>query len=88
MKITWLGHAAFLLEGQNTILVDPFLSGNENAAAKPEEVKCDIIAVTHGHSDHLGDAVNISKWCKAPVVSIAEISNYVSQNGGEAVGMN
>jgi len=88
MKITWLGHAAFLIEGKDTILVDPFLSGNPHAAVKPEDIKCDIIAVTHGHSDHLGDAVKISKRCKVPVVAIAELSNFLSQKGVESLGMN
>ncbi|MEE9236410.1 MAG: MBL fold metallo-hydrolase [Thermoplasmata archaeon] len=50
VKVTWLGHAAFLLEGKDRILVDPFLSGNPMASMKAEDVECDIVCVTHAHS--------------------------------------
>ncbi|AEA47577.1 metal-dependent hydrolase [Archaeoglobus veneficus] len=88
MKITWLGHAAFLLEGSRRVLIDPFLSGNPASPVKPQEVDVDVIAVTHGHGDHLGDAIEISKRCNAPVVCIHELSRYIAMNGGNAVGMN
>ncbi len=88
MKITWLGHAAFLLEGSKKILIDPFLTGNPNAPIKPEEVKTDVIIVTHGHGDHLGDAIEIAKRNDVPVICIHELSRYLSKKGVEAVGMN
>ena len=88
MKITWLGHAAFLLEGSRKILIDPFITGNPNAPVKPAEIKTDLIVVTHGHGDHLGDAVEIAKANDVPVVCIHELSRYLSKKGVEAVGMN
>ena len=88
MKITWLGHAAFLLEGSKKILIDPFLSGNPMSPVKPDDVDADLILVTHGHGDHLGDAVEISKRCKAPVVCIYELSVLLSKKGAETIGMN
>ncbi len=88
MKITWLGHAAFLLEGSKKIIIDPFLSGNPTSPLKPEDVDVDLILVTHGHGDHLGDAVEISKRCNAPVVCIYELSVIVGGKGAETVGMN
>lgn len=89
MKITWLGHSAFLIEGDGKrVLVDPFLSGNPHAPVKPEEIECDVIAVTHGHGDHLGDAEAIAKRCGAPVVAIYEIATYLGNRGVETVGMN
>ncbi|MDD4250283.1 MAG: MBL fold metallo-hydrolase, partial [Methanosarcina sp.] len=54
IKITWLGHAAFLLEAEKKLLIDPFISGNPKAPCSPEDLDPDIIAVTHGHQDHLG----------------------------------
>lgn len=88
MKITWLGHACFLLKGRKKIIVDPFLNGNPMAAAKPEDIDVDLILVTHGHSDHLGDAVEISKKCNAQIVAVYELAVYLSKKGCETVGMN
>lgn len=88
MKITWLGHAAFLLEGSKRVVIDPFLTGNPNAPVKPEEVKVDLIVVTHGHGDHLGDTVEIAKKNDVPVICIHELSRLLSKKGVEAMGMN
>jgi len=88
MKIMYLGHSAFLLEGSRRVLIDPFLSGNPNAAKKPEEVEADVIFVTHGHGDHLGDAVEIAKRNNVPVVCIHELSVILSKQGVNAIGMN
>lgn len=88
MKLTWLSHSAFLLEGRKKILIDPFITGNPKAPCKPEELQCDLICVTHGHGDHLGDAIAISVNNKAPIVAIHEIANYAANNGCETVGMN
>lgn len=88
MKVTWLGHAAFLIEGRDRILVDPFLTGNPKAAVSPDKVECDIVCVTHGHSDHLGDAVDIARRTGAVVASIVEMSNYVERCGVKGIGFN
>lgn len=88
MKITWLGHAAFLLEGSKKVLIDPFLSGNPTAPVKPDDLDVDLILVTHGHGDHLGDAVEISKKCKAPIICIYELSVLLGKRGVETIGMN
>lgn len=88
LKITWLGHAAFLLEGSRKVLIDPFITGNPSSPVKPDEICSDIIVVTHGHGDHLGDTIEIAKRCKAPVVCIHELSRYLAKKGVEAVGMN
>ncbi len=88
MKITWLGHAAFLLEGSKKVLIDPFITGNPTASVKVEDLSVDLIVVTHGHGDHLGDAVEISKRCNAPVVCIHELSRYLAKKNVRAVGMN
>jgi L-ascorbate metabolism protein UlaG (beta-lactamase superfamily) len=82
MKLTYQGHSCFILEGsKGTIIIDPFLNGNPMARIKPGEVKVDAVLVTHGHSDHLGDAVEISKQNKAPVIGTFELVNYCMTKG-------
>ncbi|MBE8539061.1 metal-dependent hydrolase [Geoglobus acetivorans] len=88
MKVTWYGHACFMLEGSKKVLIDPFLTGNPLAPVKPNEVTADVILVTHGHGDHLGDAVEIARNNDCPVVGIHELSRILSAKGVEAVGMN
>ena len=70
-SLTWLGHAAFRLDtpGGKRIYVDPFLNGNPKcpqSELEPERV--DVIAVTHGHGDHVGDTVDLAKKHSCPVV--------------------
>jgi len=88
MKITWLGHSAFLIEGKDRVLVDPFLSGNPKAAVSAEEVDADIICVTHGHADHLGDAASIARRTGAVVASIIEMCGYLERCDAKCVGFN
>ncbi|MEO2240502.1 MAG: metal-dependent hydrolase, partial [Euryarchaeota archaeon] len=86
MKVTWLGHAAFELELDGvTVLIDPFLSENPKAAKSPDEVEPDLVLVTHGHSDHLGDAIDICKRTGATLVGIYEVAVYAQHQGVENV---
>jgi L-ascorbate metabolism protein UlaG (beta-lactamase superfamily) len=94
LRIRWLGHAAFLLEGSNRVLIDPFITGNpaaEGAGIRASEVKCDVVCVTHAHGDHYGDAVKIARANRAPLVAIFEVAQRAIADGlpdGQAVGMN
>lgn len=88
MRLTWLGHSAFLIEGKDRILIDPFLSGNPKAAVTADKVDCDIICVTHGHADHLGDVVPIARRTGAVVASIIEMSAYLERCEVKSVGFN
>ncbi len=82
MDIRFLGHAAFALEHDGkTVLIDPFLTGNPQAAVSADEVAADTILVTHGHMDHLGDAVAIAKRTGAPVVAITELAGEIGGQG-------
>lgn len=80
MKITYLGHSGFLIEtAQASIVIDPFLKGNDTAKAKPEDIKCDYIIVTHAHFDHLGDSVEIAKKNDATIISTWELCSHLSK---------
>jgi L-ascorbate metabolism protein UlaG (beta-lactamase superfamily) len=86
VDVRWLGHSAFELKaGGTTVVVDPFLTGNPAAAVGPDEVQPDVILLTHGHGDHLGDTVDIAKRTGAPVVAIAEIASELGDAGVENV---
>jgi L-ascorbate metabolism protein UlaG (beta-lactamase superfamily) len=87
--LTFLGQSAVLLEADGRhVLVDPFLSGNPKANASPDEVPADLILLTHGHGDHLGDTVAIAKRTGAPVVAIVELANELAEEGVEVVDLN
>jgi len=88
LKITWLGHAAFLLEAEKKLLIDPFITGNPKASCIPEDLDPDIIAVTHGHRDHLGDTIEIGARTGCRIISIHEVANYIKSKGVFAEGMN
>jgi L-ascorbate metabolism protein UlaG (beta-lactamase superfamily) len=84
-SLTWLGHAAFLLvsdEGKR-IYVDPFLTGNPKTPeeySRPEHV--DVIAITHGHSDHTGDTVALSQaFPEAQIVCQVELKGWLGAQG-------
>jgi L-ascorbate metabolism protein UlaG (beta-lactamase superfamily) len=82
MDIRFLGHACFeLSEGDTSVLIDPFLTGNPKAAASADDLSPTTILLTHGHVDHLGDTVAIAKRTGAPVVAIVELANEIGGQG-------
>jgi L-ascorbate metabolism protein UlaG (beta-lactamase superfamily) len=82
MEIRFLGHAAFTLsDGDATVLIDPFLTGNPKAAIGAEDVSATTILLTHGHPDHIGDTVAIAKRTGATVVAITELANELGEEG-------
>jgi L-ascorbate metabolism protein UlaG (beta-lactamase superfamily) len=84
MDIRFLGHSAFeLSDGGNTVLIDPFLTGNPMGAATADEVNPTLIALTHGHADHFGDTVDIAKRVGCPVVALTEIAKEIGDEGVE-----
>ncbi len=88
MKLTFWGHSCFLVEtGTHRVVIDPFITGNPKAPLTAEQVKCDFILVSHGHSDHLGDAVQIAKRNRATIIANYEIATYCAAQGANSHGM-
>jgi L-ascorbate metabolism protein UlaG (beta-lactamase superfamily) len=86
MQIRFLGHAAFeLSDGDTTVLIDPFLTGNPKAAVSADELSPGAILLTHGHADHIGDTVAIATRTGADVVAIVEIANELGEDGVQGV---
>ncbi len=84
MNINYLGHSAFDIETKGKhILIDPFLVSVPNY--RPENVY--NIFVTHGHSDHLGSAIEISKSTGAPITAVFELANYCAEKGAKSIGL-
>jgi L-ascorbate metabolism protein UlaG (beta-lactamase superfamily) len=91
VPLTWLGHSSFRLDspGGKRIYIDPWLTGNPKcpeSELEPERV--DLIAVTHGHGDHVGDTVELfNKFGQPPVVALVELRGWLARNGADVEGM-
>ena len=86
ITITFLGHSGFHLDdGSNAVVIDPFLTDNPLAAHRPDQIKCQTVALTHGHFDHFGDTVAIAKANDATVIAAFEICEFASSQGVEHV---
>jgi L-ascorbate metabolism protein UlaG (beta-lactamase superfamily) len=87
MEIHYHGHSCFELEeGSTRVLIDPFLKPNNPAAvATAEDVNPTQILVTHGHADHIADAVAVAKRTDAPTAAIVEIASWLEARGVENV---
>jgi L-ascorbate metabolism protein UlaG (beta-lactamase superfamily) len=86
MEIRFLGHAAFeLRDGETSVLIDPFLTGNPKAAVTADELSPHTILLTHGHADHIGDTVSIAKRTDAHVLAIVELAGELTAEGVENV---
>jgi L-ascorbate metabolism protein UlaG (beta-lactamase superfamily) len=85
-RVRWLGHACLWIESDGQkLLVDPFLTGNPAAAVKAADVQPDFILISHGHGDHVGDAVAIAKRTGAMVIANFEISEWLQKQGLQKV---
>jgi L-ascorbate metabolism protein UlaG (beta-lactamase superfamily) len=83
-SLTWLGHASFRVDtpGGKRIYVDPFLSGNpKTPESEQDPERCDLIVLTHGHGDHLGDTIAMHKKLGCPVIAQVELRGWLTQNG-------
>jgi len=88
LSITYHGHACVSLIGPDgTVVIDPFFDDNRMCKLPASEVRCDAIGVTHGHHDHLGDAIPIAKRTGAVVFTTAELARFLQERGVAAHAM-
>jgi len=83
-ELTWLGHASFRVDtpGGKRIYVDPFLHGNPKCPeSELEPERCDLILITHGHGDHVGDTVAIHQRFGCPVIAPVELREWLTTQG-------
>jgi L-ascorbate metabolism protein UlaG (beta-lactamase superfamily) len=77
LNLTYFSHSCFYLhDGTNKVVIDPYLSDNPNAPVNPDQVDVDFIALTHGHGDHIGDAIWMAKNNEATIIAVNELANY------------
>jgi L-ascorbate metabolism protein UlaG (beta-lactamase superfamily) len=88
IKITWLGHATFRIEtpGGKTILIDPWVMGNPMCPDDQKKFeKIDVMLCTHGHGDHIGDAVALARKHDPVVVGIYELCLWMQKKGAKQI---
>ena len=91
MEITWLGHGTFqfVLPGGETLILDPWTEGNPMYPKEYEIKRCDTMLISHGHFDHIHDAVPLAKKFHPKVVAIFETALWLGKKGVENTsGMN
>ncbi len=89
VQVSYHGHSIVKLKTRGkVILFDPFITGNHLTDLIVEDEKPDVILLTHGHNDHVGDTVAIAKSCEALIVAPFELANYLESQGLNVHGMN
>jgi len=83
VQLTWLGHATFRFDtpGGKRVYVDPWLGNPKCPDSEKEPERVDLIAITHGHSDHVGSTLDLAKKHDCDVVAMIEIRDWLSGQG-------
>jgi len=86
VSVTWHGHATLSMDVSGTkVLIDPFFTDNPLCNVEADQVNAAFILITHGHGDHVGDAVSIAERCDSLVISNFEICSWMTAQGHEKV---
>ena len=85
VSVTWLGHAAFRMDSPNgkRIYVDPWLDNPKCPENEQKPERADIVAITHGHSDHVGSAVEIAKEFSPEIIALVELKEWLGNQGAD-----
>jgi len=83
-ELMFHGHACFSLsDGNHSLLFDPFISGNPRAIVSVDDVQTDYVLLTHGHVDHIADALPIASRCDATIIASFELAKYFERQGAK-----
>jgi L-ascorbate metabolism protein UlaG (beta-lactamase superfamily) len=90
VSLTWLGHAGFRLDGSSgkRVYIDPWLDNPKFPESERNIERIDVLALTHGHSDHVGSAVELCKQHSPAVACMVEIGDWLTMQGVETDGFN
>jgi L-ascorbate metabolism protein UlaG (beta-lactamase superfamily) len=82
-SLTWLGHATFRLDspGGKRVYIDPWLGNPKCPESEREPDRVDLIALTHGHDDHLGQTIELAQKFECPVIAMLELRDWLSIQG-------
>jgi L-ascorbate metabolism protein UlaG (beta-lactamase superfamily) len=88
IKITWLGHATFLIatpSGKN-LIIDPWITGNPSTPANKKSIdKLDYMLISHGHSDHFGDVVDLANKHQPKIAGMYELCAFMQKKGAKQI---
>ncbi|MHB1416377.1 MAG: metal-dependent hydrolase [Chloroflexota bacterium] len=85
-KLKYYSHSCWSLQQDNVnVLIDPFFRNNPMAKGIPDDLRPTTILLTHGHYDHLGDAIEIAKRSGSPILGIKELADYCKEQGVESI---
>jgi L-ascorbate metabolism protein UlaG (beta-lactamase superfamily) len=81
--VTWLGHSAFRIDtpGGKRVYVDPWLGNPKCPESERSPERVDLIALTHGHDDHLGETIELAQKFECPVIGLVELRDWLSTQG-------
>jgi L-ascorbate metabolism protein UlaG (beta-lactamase superfamily) len=93
VSVTWLGHASFRFDSPTgkRVYVDPWMDNPKCPDGEKDPERADVIALSHGHSDHVGSAVDIAKKLSPEIVAMVELKSWLGEQGvnvGEVPGPN
>ena len=89
MKITFEGHACFTIyDNDTTVMIDPFISGNPLVTKPLSDFHPDLILITHGHGDHLGDSLELARRNNATIAAQVDLLNVLDTEGISTIAFN